>query len=74
MLSSRLITTLNLGSVMIASSLLVGGCASTSSQPTATSDLIRTVYSDDGVSELSTPDTWGTRPDFGPETVHLWTV
>ena len=67
MLACRLITALNFGSVVIASALLVGGCASTTSQPWLTSNLVRTVYSDDGVSELSTPEEWKTRPDFGPD-------
>jgi hypothetical protein len=67
MLSSRLITAPNLGGVVIASALLIGGCASTTNTPSMTSDLIRTVYSDDGVSELSTPDAWTMRPDFGPD-------
>ena len=67
MLAYRLITALKFGSVVIASALLVGGCASTTSQPSATSNLVRTIYSDDGVSELSTPDRWKTRPDFGPD-------
>ena len=67
MLAIRSNTALNFGSVVIASALLVGGCASTTSQPSATSKLVRTVYSDDGVSELSTPGEWKTRPDFGPD-------
>ncbi len=65
--SSRLITALQLGSVVIASTLLFSGCATTSNQPSATSNLLQTVYSDDGASELSTPNGWTTRPDFGPD-------
>jgi hypothetical protein len=67
MLSGRLITALNRGNVIVASALLIAGCASTTNQPSATSNLLRTVYSDDGVSELSTPKGWNTRPDFGPD-------
>ncbi len=67
MLSSRMITVPVLGAFLIAGSLLVGGCASTTNQPSGASNLIRTIYSDDGVSELSTPDTWAIRPDFGPD-------
>ncbi len=61
--TGRLATTICLGSVLIA------GCASVPNRPAAeTSEpLSQTVYSDDGVSELSTPGTWTVRPDFGPD-------
>lgn len=51
------------------SGLLATGCASPFNQPhwTGASSLSQTVYSDDGVSELSTPGTWTVRPDFGPD-------
>lgn len=65
--ASRLITALRLGAFLFASFMLVGGCASTTSLKPDTSNLIRTIYSDDGASELSTPDTWAMRPDFGPD-------
>jgi hypothetical protein len=67
MLGYRLITALKFGSIIAASALLVSGCASTTSQPSVTSNLAQTIYSDDGVSELSAPDRWKTRPDFGPD-------
>jgi hypothetical protein len=67
MLATHFNTAHKFASVVIASALLVGGCASITSQPPATSKLVRTVYSDDGVSQLSTPEEWQTRPDFGPD-------
>ncbi len=48
-------------------SVLIAGCTNTSNRPdaSASQQLARIVYSDDGVSELSIPDTWTVRPDFG---------
>lgn len=46
------------------SAWLVAGCATTAQSPTA-SPPTYTVYSDDGVSELSAPGSWTIRPDIG---------
>lgn len=55
--------------IIVVGSMFLAGCASTASRPaaTASSSLSQTVYSDDGVSELSTPATWAVRPDFGQD-------
>ncbi len=49
--------------------LLIAGCAAPSKESEASiqGPLARTVFSDDGVSELSIPATWTVRPDFGRE-------
>jgi hypothetical protein len=49
--------------------LLATGCGSAPNQPGPETlpPLSQTVYSDDGVSQLSTPGTWTVRPDFGPD-------
>ena len=67
MLASRLIIAPKLGAFLIASSILAGGCASTPIADPPAAGLIQTIYSDDGASELSTPETWTARPDFGPD-------
>ena len=53
--------------------LLVAACASNTGAPAhkaGGSDvpvaLVQTIYSDDGISELSVPADWTTRPDFSP--------
>lgn len=59
--------------VFICGLLLVSACASNTSTPegkhnssVAHSTLAQTIYSDDGISELSAPAGWTTRPDFSP--------
>ena len=61
--AGRLVTIVCLGSMLIA------GCASAPNQRATekSASLSQTVYSDDGVSELSTPGSWTVRPDFGPD-------
>ncbi|UCH47681.1 MAG: hypothetical protein JSU95_16730 [Betaproteobacteria bacterium] len=56
-------------SIVCLGSMLIAGCASAPNQHAAgtSAPLSQTVYSDDGVSELSTPGTWTVRPDFGPD-------
>ncbi|HUU72571.1 MAG TPA: hypothetical protein VMW70_08085 [Burkholderiales bacterium] len=53
--------------VLLLAGVLVTGCASPAktSKASASRPLAQTVYSDDGVSELSVPTTWTVRPDFG---------
>lgn len=54
--------------------MLVSACASNTGAPAgkagstvAQSALVQTIYSDDGISELSAPAGWATRPDFSPD-------
>ena len=59
--------TSHLLAILALTGVLVAGCASTANQPaSASSPLSQIIYSDDGVSELSTPANWEARPDFGP--------
>lgn len=55
-----------LGSLVLAGAL-ISGCATSTNAPEAetTSTLTQTIYSDDGVSEVSVPADWTVRPDFG---------
>jgi len=59
--------------VVVWALLLMAACASDTSAPARKTDgrvadvaLAQTFYSDDGISELSAPANWTTRPDFSP--------
>ena len=69
MLTTQLKRTGHIASIFCLGGILMAGCASAPNQRAAaiSEPLSQTVYSDDGVSELSTPGTWAVRPDFGPD-------
>ncbi|MGD8476671.1 MAG: hypothetical protein PVI98_05975 [Burkholderiales bacterium] len=54
---------------LIVVALLAAGCTTAPQRatPVARQALTQTIYSDDGLSELSTPAGWAVRPDFSPD-------